>query len=53
MLSKLNKMIFNKGLIFTYALIYLKLSDFVMLFSSLSTDYVASYTTDTLLHPIL
>lgn len=38
MLSKLNKMVFNKGLIFTYTLIYLKLSDFVMLFSSLSPD---------------
>lgn len=38
MLSKLNKMVFNKGLVFTYALTYLMLSDFVMLLSSLSPD---------------
>lgn len=38
MLSKLNKMLFNKGFVFTYALTYLMLSDFVMLFSSLSPD---------------
>lgn len=38
MLSKLNKMVFNKRLIFIYALTYLKLTDFAMLFSSLSPD---------------